>query len=622
MEEPATEPIAADDDRDNEPEGGVARTVLALIVATVVLYFGKNILLPLAMASMLALAFSPIAGRLETLVGRFVGAALVVLLAITAVGATGYFVTVELTAVAVDVAAYSDNIATKIAKLEGSTPAWLQSIEYGVNDVERQLQKDGSGTTRGTPRLVVAQATPPAALKEALGPAWPILAGLGEGLLIIVLFFFLLYGRRDLRDRFARLAARARIPVAAQAIESAGSTVGRYLLLVSLTNLGFGIAIGIVAWLIGLPNAGFWGGLAFLLRFIPYVGAVSAAVLPTLVAFAVFPGWSKTFEVFGSFVFLDQVTANFVEPFLIGRGISVSPVALLVSAMFWTWLWGLPGLLLATPLTACLKIAGDYIPELGFFAILLGTDITLEDHNDYYRMLLELDQSGARNLATRYCDKHGLEPTFDHILIPALNLAGAERLESNISQENQRLIIETTRDLVKDLGERFIKPRTTAKLRILGVCAPGEVHDLGLMMLLELLRHSGAAANLIDQQTPSEFRDFVKRYAPDLVCLSCTMTECLPAAAELIRDIKLDSPHITIVCGGGAALASPSELLKAGCSHICASRGDARRVMRRFALQRAKWRTIGGPPSIPSPNPHVSATLPMAEPSRGASQQL
>ena len=128
-----------------------------------------------------------------------------------------------------------------------------------------------------------------------------------------------------------------------------------------LTNLGYGIAIGIVAWLLGLPHAAFWGALAFLLRFIPYVGALASAVLPTLVAFAIFPGSSRSFEVLGSFVILDQAVAQFVEPFLIGRGVGVSPVALLVSAMYWAWLWGIPGLLLATPLTACLKVAGDYI---------------------------------------------------------------------------------------------------------------------------------------------------------------------------------------------------------------------------------------------------------------------
>jgi methanogenic corrinoid protein MtbC1 len=299
---------------------------------------------------------------------------------------------------------------------------------------------------------------------------------------------------------------------------------------------------------------------------------------------------------------LALVANHLVEPLLIGRGIGVSPVALLVSAMYWSWLWGVPGLLLTTPLAACLKVAGDYIPELGFFAILLGADIGSDDYHDYYRMLLELDESGARTLAIRYCDTRGLEATFDDVLIPALRLAGQERIEGNISQENQRFMLEITRGLVKDLGNRFIKPQTTPRLRILGICAPGEVHDLGLLMLLELLRHSGVAANLIDQTTPDGVRDFVKRYAPDMVCLSCTMTECLPAAVELVRDIKLDSPGLTLIGGGPAAVSSPAELLKAGCSQICASRGDARHVMRRFALWRAKSRTVGAVPGLNPPD--------------------
>ena len=413
--------------------------------------------------------------------------------------------------------------------------------------------------------------------------------------------FFLLYARRDLRDRLVRLAARARIPVAAQAIETATGAVGRYLLLLSLTNLGFGIAIGIAARLLGLPDSAFWGALAFLLRFIPYVGALSSAVLPTLVAFALFPGWSRSSEVLGCFVMLALVANHLVEPFLIGRGVGVSPVALLVSAMYWSWLWGVPGLLLPTPLAACLKVAGDYIPELGFCAILLGADSGRDDYHDYYRMLLELNESSARTLAINYCDTHGLEATFDDVLIPAVRLTGQERRESHISQENQNFVVEITRGLVKDLGSRFIKPRTTPRLRVLGLCAPGEVHDLGLLMLLELLRHSGAAANLIDQTTPGGVRDFVKRYAPDMVCLSCTMTERLPAAVELARAIKLDSPGLTLIGGGSAAVSSPGELLKAGCSQICASRGDARRVMRRFALWRAKSRTIRALPGLTSP---------------------
>jgi predicted PurR-regulated permease PerM/methanogenic corrinoid protein MtbC1 len=551
-------------------------------------------LIPLAVALLLAVIFSPIASRLERFVGRFASSFLVVVTAIMVIAGIGYFLTIELTSVAVQITDYTDNIAAKITTLRGSTPEWLQRIEDGVKDVEQQLQKPEPRPKRSTTPTVVQAPATESGLEQVIKPTLPILSGLVEGLFIIVLFFFLLYGRKDLRDRLVRLAARVRITLSSEGIETAAGAVGHYLLLFSLTNVGYGLAIAMAMWLLGLPNPALWGALAALLRFIPYVGVPVAALLPTFVAFAVFPGWAKSLEVLGSFIILDQAVGYVVEPFLIGRGIGVSPLALLVSAMFWSWLWGLPGLLLAASLTACLKVAGDYIPALGFLAVLLGADSALEDYNDYYRSLLELDVSGARNIAIHYCDQHGLEPTFENVLVPAVNLAGEERTEDHISQDNQRLINDTTVALVKELGDRFRKPRTAARLRILGVCAPGEVHRLGLQMLLELLRRAGAAANFLDEnKSPAEIREFVKRYAPDMLFLSCTITECAPAAAELVRDLKLDSPGLTIICGGRGALSEGSELLKAGASQICETRSDVRRAVRLYALWRAVSRSSG-----------------------------
>ena len=624
-EGPITQELSLDHehDRDEEPEtGGSAKGVIAVIVAIAVLYVAKDILLPLAIAALLAVVFTPIASRLERFVGRFASSALIVIAVVSSLVALGYFLTVQLTSVAVEMTEYSDNIAAKLAKLETSTPEWLQRIESGIKDVQVQVQNASPRLPRARPPTIVqAQVVAPTA-SDVLKPALPILGGIAEGLLIIVLFFFLLYGRRDLRDRLIRLAARARIPVAAEAIETAGYTVGHYLLLFTLTNLGYGVAIGIVVWLLGLPNPAFWGGLAFLLRFIPYVGVLISALLPTLVAFAVFPGWRASLEVVAAFILLDQVVAQFVEPFVIGRGIGVSPLALLVSAMFWAWLWGLPGLLMATPLTACIKVAGDFIPGLGVLTILLGADRKLEDYHDYYRTLLELDLPAARQLAIRYSDENGLEQTFNDVLIPAVMLSGQERAESHISQENEQFIIETTRDLVSELGSRFTKPRSAPRLRILGICAPGDVHSLGLLILLELLRHEGAAATLMDpSKTPEEIRHFASRFQPDMVCLSSTMTECMPAAIELTRGLKKDSPRLTIIGGGRAALAEPSELIHAGCAQICGSRSEARRAIRRYVLRRIRSRT-GLPDSSrpmtvkenaamkePDPTPETSASL-------------
>jgi predicted PurR-regulated permease PerM/methanogenic corrinoid protein MtbC1 len=595
VEKLSTAPLIPEHEPEERLDGhSSAGPVVAIIVATLVLSFAKDILMPLTMAMLLAVIFSPIATRLDRFVGSFVSAAMVVLAAITIVAGIGYFVTVELTSVAVQVTDYTDNIATKLSALKGSTPEWMLRVQDGIKDVEQQLNEltPRANHSKSKPASVIQVPAAQSDLEEAVKPAIPILSGLFEALLIVVLMFFLLYGRNDLRDRLVRLAARGRITLSAEAIGTAGEAVGHYLLLFSLTNLGYGVAIGLTIWIIGLPNPILWGALAALFRFVPYVGVPIAALLPMFVAFAVSPGWSESIEVLVAFVVLDQIVSYLIEPFLIGRGIGLSPLGLLFSAMFWGWLWGLPGLLIATSLTACLKVAGDYIPALGFFAVLFGDDSAREDYHDYYRSLLELDQPSARNIAVRYCDKNGLEPTFDDVLIPAVILAGEERAENHISEQNQMLVFETTATLVKELGDRFNKPRFRGRLRIVGIAPPGEAHSLGLTMLLELLRRTGIAANFFGMdKSAEEICAFVNEYAPDMVFVSCTTTECMPAAIELVRALMAESPRLTIIGGGPCALLHQAELLEAGATEICGSRGEVRHAVRLYALRRSVSRS-------------------------------
>jgi predicted PurR-regulated permease PerM/methylmalonyl-CoA mutase cobalamin-binding subunit len=572
----------------------VAVPLCAMIVATGALYLGKPVLLPLAIALILSVVFSPVATQLEHYFGRLVGTALVVLLVLGVVSAAGYFLTIELTTVADQLAEYSDTIGNKLASLEKNTPPWLQHVKEAVTDVQRRVESVNPAPRQ--PRAVMALPVP-APLSDSVKTVVPIVDGLVNALLTIMLLFFLLYSRKDLRDRFVRLAARARIPIAAQAIETAGSTVSRYLLLFSLINLAYGIATGTVAWLVGLPSAPLWGLLAFLLRFIPYVGAISSAILPALVAFALFPGWSRALEILGAFFILDQVAAQFAEPLIIGHGIDVSPVALLISAMYWSWLWGIPGLLLSTPITACLKVAGDYVPPLGFLAILLGADRVLDDYHDFYRMLLELNPDGARKVAIGYCDEHGLERTFEDVIQPALQLMGEERAEDHISDENQRLIFDTTHQLIPELGNRFVKSRISPSVKALGVMAPGEMHYLGLLMLLELLRTDGVVATFVgEDKSQDEICDLVKRFTPDFVFISCMTAEYLPATLNLVPALRSISSRITIIAGGPAALEQSDALIKAGCARVCSRTSEARRAVRSYILQRARSRLPFGAP--------------------------
>lgn len=572
----------------------IALPFCLFLIATGALYFGRTILLPLALAAVLSLVFSSIAARLERWCGRILSAALVVVLTIGLVGVIGYFLTVELTTVAGQVAGYSTNIANKIASIEQKTPPWLELVEEGVSNVQKRLQKANPVPKT---RTIVTQPEP-TPLTQKLKPIIPIVQSFVAVLLTIMLLFFLLYSRKDIRDRIVRLAARARISIATEAIDTMTYTVGRYLLLLLLINASFGIATGVLCWFLGLPSAALWGLIAFILRFIPYVGATGAACLPTLVAFAIFPGWSKAFEILGAFIILDQIAGQIAEPFIIGHGVGVSPVALLVAAMYWSWLWGIPGLLLSTPLTACLKVAGDYIPSMGFLSILLGADRTLDDYHDFYRMLLELNPAAASKLALHYCDENGLQETFNRVIGPALVLMGEERSEDHISQDNQRLIVDTCRNLVGELGGRFSKPRISPSLRVLGVTPPGETHNIGLLMLLELFRKDGVIANYTgEDKSTEEICELAKRMNPAFAYVSIVANDSFENAIAVVAALKSLLPDLRIIAGGASALAEQSGLIAAGCYQVCSSSEEALYDLRRYIVHRAS--RLGGGVLLP-----------------------
>ena len=238
-----------------EDEGaaaGASRSLLGIIITTAVLYLAKDILMPLAMAAILAVIFSNIASRLERFIGRFASSALVVATVVFAIVALTYFLAVQLTAVAVGVTDHSENIARKINAVQRTTPEWLAHIEYGVKNIEQQLHEAEPRPKQHTPTMVQAP-TGSSTVDQVLKPVLPVLSDLTDGLLIIVLFFFLLYGREDLRYRLVRLTARIRVTLAAEAIATAGSTVSHYLLLFSLVNFGYGSSIIRYLWCMSVP---------------------------------------------------------------------------------------------------------------------------------------------------------------------------------------------------------------------------------------------------------------------------------------------------------------------------------------------------------------------------------
>ncbi len=263
-----------------------------------------------------------------------------------------------------------------------------------------------------------------------------LLEGLGSAGIVIILVVFFLVRREDLRDRFIRLVGKGQVTVTTQMLEDAATRVSRYLSMLFLINVTFGIAVGIGLYLIGVPNAILWGILAATLRFVPYIGPWIAAAAPIGLAMAISTGWLAPILTLGLFVVLELFCGNVLEPWLYGKGTGVSAVAVLVAAVFWTWLWGIVGLLLATPLTVCLLVIGKHVPQLSFLDILLGNEPVFEPKRRVYQRLLAGDQEEATELVDDDLENKPLVEVYDTLLIPALGF-GRNRLASRRTGRGQ-----------------------------------------------------------------------------------------------------------------------------------------------------------------------------------------
>jgi hypothetical protein len=239
-----------------------------------------------------------------------------------------------------------------------------------------------------------------------------------------------------------------------QALDDASRRLSRYLLLQFLVNAGYGILFGVGLYFIAIPHALLWGALAALLRFVPYVGTLIATAFPVMMALAVFPGWQHALLIVGLFLILEAIVSNIIEPWLYGSHTGISSIAILIAAVFWSMLWGPVGLILSTPLTVCLMLAGRYVPRLGFLEVLLGDEPVLSPQDLFYQRLLAMDQDEAR-IAEVQLQEKSLENLYETVLIPALRLAEEESHRDALGDRTIEFISQTTRELIDDLGDRI-----------------------------------------------------------------------------------------------------------------------------------------------------------------------
>jgi predicted PurR-regulated permease PerM len=382
-------------------------TVIAGIAA---LYFARAILVPFALGLLFAFLLTPIVRFLDRIhVPRTVSCVSVVTVGVISLGLLGWAATGQMVDMANQLPTYRLNIQKKLEFLHGTRDRDMQKAANAVNEIGKELVASAPGPSDSTKPNTSRVSSPLTGSSSRPVPVevFPHVANPFESMnglfgpvstfcIVTVFTLFMLIQREDLRNRFIRLIGRSHLNTLTQALDDASSRVSRYLLLQFAVNAGYGTVVALGLALIGVPHVLLWGIVAALLRFLPYLGSPLASVLPILLSFAMFEGWTQPLLTLLLYVAAELVVANLIEPFLYAAHVGLSSLAILLAAVFWTSLWGPVGLVLSTPLTVCLVVIGRYVPNLGFLSIVLGDEPALRPESQFYQRLLASDQREAK----------------------------------------------------------------------------------------------------------------------------------------------------------------------------------------------------------------------------------
>ncbi len=581
----------------------------ATAVVVAVLYLGKGLLVPLTLAVLLSFLLSPVCDWLERRrLGRIPAVLLTVILGFAVLGLAAWTAMVQMTALAPKMPEYQDNLQAKLHAVNDYSIAALKKVTRSAEDVGQNLpQAQQAKAPQGTderPYSVHVLSDPVSPL-QLLGQTFGTLVEvLGMSGIVVILVVFFLVRREDLRDRFIRLAGKGQASVTTQMLEDAATRVSRYLSMLFLINAGFGIAIGIGLCLIGVPNAVLWGILAATFRFVPFIGTWIAAAAPIGLAMAISTGWLAPILTLGLFAVLELFCGNVVEPWLYGRGTGVSGVAVLVAAVFWTWLWGIVGLLLATPLTVCLLVIGKHVPQLSFLHILLGNEPVFEPKRRVYQRLLAGDQEEATELVDDDLENKPLVEVYDTLLIPALALAETDWHRGELDEGRHKFILQSLREMINEKAED--QPDVPAKegteegsrvpacgWRPCILCLPArdEADEIAGMMLAQLLasRNTGCPGECLVQSVAftaaaGEVVDLLRRQTPDVVCISATPPVAVMHARHLCKIVRGRFPRVHVVVGlwdaQGDLSKARARIGGAATTHVVATLAEAQEQVR------------------------------------------
>ena len=559
MSEPAAtrnvNTIAAAQRRLARPRGrGLEPLVPWLIAAIVIsgLYFGRSVLIPIILAVLLSFLLTPIvAGLRRAKLPRPAAVLLAVMLSLGGAATTAGVIISQASTLSKDGPLYAKRVADKATNLRND-------LEHRFGGLLRQTPEGGSGNRNaararraGTSALAVPQINgaipvevrdaPPTAFAEVQAYIVPALAPLETALIVLIITIFILFQKEDLRDRLLRLMGSGDLHRSTMALDEGGKRLSRYFLSQFVVNCGFGAMVWCALYLLGIPSPGLWGILAGLLRFVPYIGPVIAAVGPLALAAAIDPGWHLVIGVALLFVVLEPLVGYAVEPLLYGHSTGLSPVSVVIAALFWTWIWGPIGLVLSMPLTLVLVVLGRHVPAFEIFDVLLGDRPALSPAETFYQRALAGHPDEAIEQAEDQLESCTLTAYYDDVVLGGLRLAAADVDRGAVQRSALHSVCETTLEVLhafsdyKDPAERTTPASSTngspaleriAESDLDGrtvLCVPGRgpLDPAVAAMMTQLLRHAGC--EVIERSRDTMRRDSRATAMPEPADAMCIL---------------------------------------------------------------------------------------------------
>ena len=541
------------------------QTAVGLLIAIAVLYLGREVLIPIALALLLSLLLVPPMVRLQRLgLGKTFAALFVVALSFSALVATGWAGFGQAYNLATELPEYRQNISTKLRTLNPRSLSRLGKTKQMLGEVtgelvaQDQAQKSIKPTSKvgevssplsgQRPIPVQVQQAEPTPLEFLQKTAGSVLQPLAISFIVLIFVIFILLGREDLRDRMLRLAGSSRLYLTTQALDDATRRVSRYLLMQFAVNAVYGALVGLGLYLIGVPHPLVWAVLSTVLRFIPYVGPWMAATGPMLLAIGVAPGWGRFAWTLGLYGVLELVAANFVEPLLYGSSTGISAIAILVAAVFWTWLWGPIGLLLSTPLTVCVVVIGRYVPHLEFLGILFGDEPALSPAQRFYQRMIAMDAEDAAELVEQLLKDQPVIDVYDNVIIPAMSLAEEGRHAGFLDSATESYVLENTRELVEEIGAKPSSRQDENRPTVKVLCLPAKdaADEVACQMFVQLLR--GTAARVLPMGiSTDDLVQTISAEGPDVVCISGVPPQAIRRVAVRCRHLRRLFPDLGIM---------------------------------------------------------------------------